>query len=117
MRSHAIAMISSSGEPHHVEIVFLDDGRVSINCSCTGSQMGMVCKHRDAIIRGDDSLVVDEHKRAYFEIHQAFGGSALKGRYEQYAATLAQFEVDKKEIAAKVTFAKKQFAKMLRDGI
>lgn len=117
MQSQVIAMESSSGSPHHVEVAFLDDGRVSVNCSCTGSQMGMYCKHREAIVSGDDSLVVDEHKPVYFEVFQAIGETQLPHARYELQMRLDQIEQEKKDLTARTTQLKKDFARLLREGI
>jgi len=117
MHTQIIAMKSSSGTPHHVEVTLLDDGRVAINCSCMGSQMGTLCKHREAIIGGDDSLVVDEHKQPYFDIFQAIGTTQVPVAYRTYKFHLDEIDAEKKALTARTSDIKKKFAKMLREGL
>lgn len=49
---------SSGSEPYDVEFLF-DDGDLQAHCTCKAGIMHVVCRHRLALLRGDESMLAD----------------------------------------------------------
>lgn len=49
---------SSGGEPYEVKL-HLDQENVFVKCSCRAGIFGKICKHKTAILSGDESILFD----------------------------------------------------------
>ncbi len=119
MTAHVFPFLSSSsGGIHHVTVVFDDDGKIAVNCSCPGAQMATFCKHREAIVRGDGSAIAtDEHRDIFAAVYAAMQPTGLADAYRDYLVAIDAADREKKEITARTTEFKKTFARMLSSGI
>jgi len=85
-----VVQSKSSGNEYTVQVFATEDGPV-ITCDCPAGENGQYCKHRLALISGDESEVVEvvEADAPVGEIAKLFAGSrleaAISAMYKQEA--------------------------------
>src|ERR1700749_1690737 len=93
---------SSSGDPHKVEFSAVES-TLRIFCHCQAGVLHRMCKHKQALIDGDVSILYDSNQAALLsEIHSWPQFNNLKKEFENFTAELAKIEkavleLDKKE--------------------
>jgi uncharacterized Zn finger protein len=90
---------SSSGEPYDVTVQY-EEGLLSARCTCKAGIMGMVCKHRLAILHGDKSiLAVSSQAEDLAKIAQWAEQTGFSALLQQLAA--AEVEVSHAQLELK----------------
>lgn len=98
----------SSGSEYMVKAYF-DGEHPVLTCSCPAGENGKYCKHRFALIEGDESEVVDASNSAA-ELAEALNGTAL-------GATIAEMRDHERAVKAaqaELTKIKKRVASQMR---
>jgi uncharacterized Zn finger protein len=104
---------SSRPEPYAIEVV-LKDSRVSLFCDCPAGRLGKYCKHKEAVVFGDDSILFDEAQRDKFEVAvPAISSTALPSLFAELREANQALGIAKKQ----VTSLKAKIVRSLSDGI
>lgn len=99
-------------EPSPYKVVFKRNGtNLKATCSCRAGVIGIVCKHRLAILDDNSGDVVSENIDQVAEVAAWAVGSSVG----EAISELASLEADKKSIENKIRRAKKLVAKALID--
>jgi len=110
------AKSSTEGIVYNVRFAFID-GLISVTCDCSAGFMKQFCKHRQAFLSGDGSMLNDPDQHAHMlNVYGAIQTSSLGSRYRQYRDDLAAVEAEKKRLTAKTAAIKKEFARLLENG-
>lgn len=114
-------MMSSSGGKYTVT-VDPGEGGLTMVCDCKAGAMGQSCKHKTAVITGDDDLLFNEIQRAAFtEAHQACQATSLPTLYADYLKE--KKAIDREERIAKGEFKKRRntarqvFSRLMVKGV
>ena len=100
----------NGSEPLPYKVVFLKNGRhLMATCSCKAGAMGMLCKHRLAILDGNRSAVVSDNSDQVVEVASWLPDSSVG----EAISELVSLEDQKKKIEAKIKRAKKVVADAL----
>ncbi|WP_419783758.1 hypothetical protein [Maridesulfovibrio sp.] len=117
-----IYVLGSSGNSYIVSFeAYEDEESLMVSCDCPAGSRDQMCKHKAALIKGDDSIMDPEYmtgREAEFEhVQKCVIQYGLDKLMQEYEAKLAELEAEKKRIAKQVTAEKKRFARILSDGV
>lgn len=117
-----IYVLGSSGNNYIVSFeAYEDEEGLMVSCDCPAGSRDQMCKHKAALINGDDSIMDPEYmtgREAEFEhVQKWIKQYGLDKLMLEYEAKLAELEAEKKRIAKQVTAEKKRFARILADGV
>ena len=79
-----IVRSQSSGEEYEI-VLFKGPGKIALHCSCPAGSTGQHCKHRLALIDGDDSAVI-RASHTVDELKDAIMGSEIHSMVERVRA-------------------------------
>ena len=71
MKEFAIRVLSSDGDRSYSVLCTEDSGWIRMHCGCTAGEFGKACKHKDALMRGDASVLLDSGELAALETLQS----------------------------------------------
>ena len=107
---------SSSGEPHKVEF-FVSDSDFKIFCHCQAGVLHRMCKHKQAFIDGDVSMLFDSSQAGQLsEIRESPQFKNLLKILEVYSNQLAEIEKEKRDLDKKEKQIKTEMGKGLSFG-
>lgn len=105
-------VMSESTGGLYVVRFFREGSRINAICSCPSGENGGVCKHRLAILSGNNKNVVKNAKRVC-EVAAWLPGSNLSALFEEIANAEADVEKAKKHLS----LTKKKLAKAMNGGV
>jgi hypothetical protein len=89
---------SSSGEPYKVEFS-TSDSDLKIFCHCQAGVLHRMCKHKQAFIDGNATMLFDPNQLAQLsEIHSWPEFKNLLKKFEGYSKQLAEIESAKRQL-------------------
>jgi hypothetical protein len=96
---------SSSGEPYDVTVQY-EDGFLTARCTCKAGIMGMVCKHRLGILRGDKSMLAvpsqAENLAKITQWAEQTGFSSLLQQLDTAEVEVAHAELELKKLKKRI---------------
>ena len=104
---------SSRSEPRTVNVT-KDDSGLSLFCDCPAGNWGRICKHKLAIVSGDDSMLYDDDQREIFET--AMGWVAKSG-YPDLIKELKAAEKGLKSAREEVGDIKVKITRAMAEGL
>lgn len=99
----------SSPEPYKVTFTKIKNN-INAFCTCPAGQNGQYCKHRFAIMAGDNNAVVSPNKEKVMVVKSWLPGSDL----EEALMELAEAEHEHDKAKKRLTAAKKSIARAMR---
>ena len=108
MEELTLLVKGSSADPY--ELTFIKDGAsLTALCNCPAGIFGSLCKHRVAVLDGDDAAVVDDHANKLSQVVAWLTGTDVE------AALVALRDVEASNTAPKshLTAAKKTLSKAM----
>jgi len=105
----------SSSQPEPYPVYFENDGgKVSVFCKCKAGIHGTICKHKTALLAGDQSMLFDEADIPKLKkVREWIEGSEYADRLVEYERLRKAIEDARKEEKA----FKKAFAQAMKDGL
>lgn len=91
---------------------------LKVSCNCIAGQLGQMCKHKDALLRGDVSMLVDPSDEANMaQALQVVRRTDIPAKLADLDRVLNEIEKEKKRVnaqfSAKTKELKKEFATVL----
>lgn len=92
---------SSNNDGYTITLNRTKDSLLTMLCDCKAGQNGLVCKHRIAVVSGNQSILVDAQRDndAWEECQHLLGQSALPGLVAELAAKELALDVLKRDLA------------------
>jgi len=91
--------VKSSGSEPYMIYCEVDGDRTILTCDCKAGAFGSFCKHKGAVILGDDSFLFDEAEREQFNAAvEACKQAGIPAIYEAYKKELAAIDDEEKPI-------------------
>lgn len=107
------AKSSEPGKHYQVEFIKRND-LLKVACSCRAGELGQMCKHKDALLRGDVSILADQGDEVeLLQALQAVNETLIPSKLAELDRGLAAVEKEKKRLAAEAKGLKKDFAQLL----
>ncbi len=108
---------SSSGDYYEVEFGF-DGALMSVSCVCIAGGFNQMCKHKDAFLNNDVTMLFDDSEAATLEsIYQLICQSNFPKEFDLYQKALDDIEQQKKELAKQSKIIKGIFGRRLAEGL
>ena len=107
---------SSSGDPYQIEFLAGGDS-VRVFCHCQAGMLQIMCKHKLALLKGDQSMLFDSTQWSLLtEIHAWPQFARLRGRLGEYEMKLKEIEIAKDALAKNEKAIKAAFGRGLTSG-
>lgn len=107
--NYKILANSSNGDVFYEINVNNVDGTFAISCNCKAGEMGMMCKHRVAVITGEYGKIIDIENPENFTVKDATKFIADQGITERYLTLTKElielqkrFKADEKAIKLQI---------------
>ncbi len=105
---------SSREEPYQITVSSTAKEGLSIFCDCPAGVLGMHCKHKMAIISGDQKILYDNEQLDDFnEISKWIANSS----YSKLILELQESEKELEVLKKKIKNMKEKIARLMREGL
>ena len=104
---------SSQSEPRSVHVT-RDDSGLSFVCDCPAGNWVRICKHKMAVVSGDDSMLYDEDQRENFK--KVMDWVAQSG-YPDLIKKLKKTEIELTSAKEKVRDIKEKITRVMKEGL
>ena len=111
MEEIAFEVQGSALEPYHVVFVRRSLTNLSAYCSCPAGENGQVCKHRFAILEGDQVNLASSNVSDVKTVQSWLAGTDV----EKHLLKMRELEQAIEKIKNELSSAKKDLAKAMRD--
>ena len=101
----------SAPEPYRVMFVRRSNKNLSAYCTCPAGNNGLYCKHRFSILDGVTKGVVSDNQEQVAIVHSWLPGTDVEAALRK----VHEIEEEAKEIKKRLSAAKKEVAKAMRD--
>lgn len=107
------ARASSRKRPYRIEVLG-QGGKVSVFCDCPAGALGRFCKHKAAVVSGDDTILAlpDEEQAAWKAACRLLSESALPAKLMELRDAEKDPETSKQEIKS----LKIRISRLMQDG-
>ena len=108
---------SSSGGFYTVAFYF-KDGKVRVECDCAAGGFFQHCKHKEALLIGDESILFNADQSSLCrQIVEKVGSTSFQIEFQNFRDGLADIESKKNELNKQAKQLKAAFARKLKEGI
>lgn len=103
----------SRTRPYRIEVLG-QDSKVSVFCDCPAGALGRFCKHKAAVVSGDDSLLAarDEEQEAWQAAGRLLAESALPAKLMELRDAEKDPETSKQQIKS----LKVRISRLMQEG-
>jgi hypothetical protein len=111
-----ISVKTKSSDPgkYYVVDFIKKNGLLRVACSCRAGELGQMCKHKAALLRGDASMLFDPGDDVdLLQAWQAVNETVIPTKLAELDRSLAKIEKEKKRLSADSKGLKKEFAQLL----
>lgn len=116
-QTYTLLAKSSSGSNYEVKFAFIGD-RLSVTCLCVAGSLKQLCKHKDAFLLGDPSMLFDDTQEDLLNrLCEMVKLSNYQSEFANYQAQMADLEIRKKQLASEGKQIKAMFARKLSEGL
>ncbi len=107
------AKASSRKRPYRIEVLG-QGSKVSVFCDCPAGALGRFCKHKAAVVRGDDTILAlpNEEQQAWKAARELLRESTLPAKLMELRDAEKDPETSKQEIKA----LKFRISRLMQDG-
>jgi uncharacterized Zn finger protein len=109
-----ILVKSSSRKEAYTVVVSLTETGLSISCNCPAGEWGKYCKHKIAIILGDNKILYNDEQ---IEGLNKAGSWISKSNYPPLLTQLQEYEIELETVKKKVTSFKEELANFMKKGL
>ncbi|ABA89054.1 hypothetical protein Pcar_1813 [Syntrophotalea carbinolica DSM 2380] len=114
----SVKVKSSDPDRHYLVEVIRRNELLRVSCTCRAGELGQMCKHKNAILRGDASILVDQgDEEEMIHALQVVNKTVIPAKLADLDRRLNEIEKEKKRINsqfnAKAKELKKEFAAVL----
>lgn len=104
---------SSRKRPYRIEVLGQDD-KVSVFCDCPAGALGRFCKHKAAVVAGDDSLLAtpDDEQEEWAAARKWLDRSSLPAKLME----LRDAEKDPQTSKQQIKSLKLRISRLMQDG-
>ena len=108
----------SDGDSFYSVDVRLSNGALTIQCNCAAGRHDQACKHKAAVLSGDESSIDDERDiKPLRKFAKMMEGSGSLRNYQLYIDRIKELEDHKIDLDKKLKSLKGEFGRKMRDGI
>ncbi|UCE04969.1 MAG: hypothetical protein JSW07_15280 [bacterium] len=108
------AKSSSRDEPYSLTFTLSEDGSLSVWCDCRAGEFGQLCKHKQALVSNDPSMLYDKSQvEELGRVNEWVQATA----YPEMIREIIQTEKEIKKAKRILKNAKTKLARHMRDGI
>lgn len=107
-------LVKSSGDDPYAVSVLLKETDLSIFCDCPAGEWGKYCKHKMAIVLGDEEFLYDDEQTANFEEIRKW---IANSDYPQLVSELRESETELEEAKKRVKSMKNQISRAMKVGL
>ena len=113
-------LAKSSSQPdssYRVKFV-INDGILSVQCSCPAGTYGQLCKHKTSFLEGDCNILYDiSQQQLLNDIVATINASPLKNEYSRFINRKTEIEKIQRKLKEELKEIKKDLAMKLQNGI
>ena len=112
--------VKSSSNPDESYLVTfsLDDGKLSVFCTCPAGGWGKLCKHKTGLIENNKTLLADEEGiPALAQAHELIAGTSLLDVYQSFKERRKSIESQQRKLKKELSDIKSGFGRQLQDGV
>ena len=105
---------SSREEPYQITVSSTIEEGLSIFCDCPAGVLGMHCKHKMAVVLGDQKILYDnEQLDDFHEISKWIANS----NYSKFVLELQESEKELEALKKRIKNMKEKIARLMREGL
>jgi uncharacterized Zn finger protein len=112
--------VKSSSNPDESYLVTfsLEDGKLSVFCTCPAGAWGKLCKHKTGLIENNAALLFDaEDAPALAKAHELVASTSMLDVYQQFSERRKAIEAQQKKLKKELSDIKSGFGRQLSDGV
>lgn len=113
MESIKVQANSSGDMPYDVEFI-KDEGTLSIHCSCPAGEHQQLCKHKMALVCGDNSMLYSQQQLLALERISKW---VKETDYLSLVGMLKSLEEKKESISKNIKSLKRKIARVMNQGL
>lgn len=111
-------VLSSNGQDYYTVDIKYKNGLLTAKCNCTAGLHDQPCKHKVAVICGDESVIDDERDiKKFRKFRDETAGSESLTNVINFLNRTSELEKQKVSIDKELKAVKGEFGRKLRDGI
>ena len=112
--------VKSSSNPDESYLVTfsLEDGKLSVFCTCPAGGWGKLCKHKTGLIENNDALLAGEEGiPALTKAHELISKTSLLDVYQGFKERRKSIEAQQRKLKKELSDIKSGFGRQLQEGV